>query len=140
MLEKSELLNRRKCEHCSLCERCRAENTEAGWGCSHMDTTPFLRQKIFLQASGRCSRCWEKYAGAGTCPFDLLPLPPDPVHAGYDAFGYHRHEYLRCGFRNIPFHARPHFRQCDFGRRDQPYHSAYPVQSAGVHGRKRSNY
>ena len=49
MLEKSESLPRKKCTHCSLCERCCAENTERGWKCKDADSTPFLKQKIFIQ-------------------------------------------------------------------------------------------
>lgn len=54
MLEKSEILSRRKCEHCSLCERCCAENVEPGWVCSHAYMTPLLKQKIFLQGKELC--------------------------------------------------------------------------------------
>ena len=86
MLEKSELLNRRKCEHCSLCERCRAENMEAGWECSHMDTTPFLRQKIFLQGKELCGSkrdvdCVYKYNGDAILAIEIKAQPIANVEA-----------------------------------------------------------
>ena len=56
MLEKSEFLPRKECEYCSLCGRCRQENENNGYkqSCRKEDTTPVLREQIFIQGSELC--------------------------------------------------------------------------------------
>lgn len=54
MLNKSEFFNRRRCEHCSLCGRCRVENTRETWRCRDENTLPILRDQVFIQGSVLC--------------------------------------------------------------------------------------
>ena len=56
MIEKSEFLLRKECEYCSLCGRCRQESENNGYKqvCRKKDTTPVLREQIFIQGSELC--------------------------------------------------------------------------------------
>lgn len=81
MLEKSESLPIKKCTHCSLCERCCAENTERGWECKDADSTPFLKQKIFIQGKEFCGKsnpdvdCIYKYNGKDLLVIEIKAQP-----------------------------------------------------------------
>ncbi len=81
MLEKSESLPRKKCTHCSLCERCCAENKESNWECNDFETEPLLKQKIFIQGKDLCGKkgpdvdCIYKYKGKNLLAIEIKAQP-----------------------------------------------------------------